>query len=77
MVKKEEDNIVKFYKRKNDLTDSDITNLFAGFVALLKRKALVDCEQRFSTQILTLKNKIRELETQLLRVSENKTETDN
>ena len=83
MRKEEEDNIVKFYKRKNDLTDNDITNLFAGFVALLKRKALLDCENRFNVQILTLKNRIKELENQveqfgvLEKVSENKTKTDN
>lgn len=77
MAKKEEDNIVKFYKRRHDLTDADITNLFSGFVALLKRKALLDCEQRFNSQILALKNKIRDLENQLAKELSNKTETDN
>jgi len=83
MKKEEEDNIIKFYKRKSGLTDNDITNLFAGFVALLKRKALVDCENRFNIQIITLKNRIKELENQveqfglLGKVSEKKTKTDN
>lgn len=68
----EDENIIKFYRKTSELTDRDITNLFAGFVALLKRKAIMDCEKKFNAQILSLKNKVRELESQLAN-----SETDN
>lgn len=67
-----EENIVKFYRRTSELTDSDITNLFAGFVALLKRKAIMDCERKFNAQILSLKNKVRQLESELAKGDANK-----
>ena len=67
-----EENIVKFYRRTSELTDNDITNLFAGFVALLKRKAIMDCERKFNAQILSLKNKVRQLESELAKGDANK-----
>lgn len=52
--------ILNFKARSNILTDSDITNLFMGFVRLIKKSIICELEKKYQDKIEYLTRRLNE-----------------
>ena len=60
IFKSKNSKILNFKSRSNILTDSDITNLFMGFVRLIKKSIICEVEKKYRDKIEYLTRRLNE-----------------